>query len=88
MKTAKELNEMTIKVINRRVADIKEKALVFLNEKIYPRMEKAAANGEMWIEYHVDAGINATYIIEELELFDYQVTKKGNVLCIRWAKVD
>lgn len=86
MKNAKELNQITNAIIERRIQEAKEQTLNYLKTRIYPQMEKAAAAGDWKVTYQVDRWVYIDIIIEELEKLEYHVNKQDNILRISWRE--
>ena len=85
MKTATEMKMITDTAIHTLLQKMQEAAMNTLTNKIYPQMEKAAADGNYWVNFHVDAGIDMDTIIAELTGLGYKTTKQGRVLKISWV---
>ena len=84
MKKATELRDITTTAIHAIIAKRQEEARKVLNTRIVPQMEITAVQGNFWMDFHVDAGIDIETIIGELKANGYKVTKSGRVLRIDW----
>ena len=85
MRKATELRETTTTAVHTIIAKRQEEARKVQSTRIVPQMEITAVQGNFWMDFHVDAGIDIEPIIGELKANGYKVTKSGRVLRIDWV---
>lgn len=84
MKSANELKEIARAEIDRRDAERREKTINFLESRVVPAMERAAADGQMYISFYVDAPVDIALLMDELTANGYSSSKRGRQLNVYW----
>ena len=84
MKKANELKVIAMAEVDRKAAERKQRSINYLENRIVPEMEKAAAEGQMFIAFHVDAWVDMKLIVDELTANGYSCSKSGRTLRIDW----
>lgn len=84
MKKANELKVIAIAEADRKAAERRERSVNYLENRIFPEMEKAAAEGRLYTEFYVDAWVDMGVVMDELTANDYTHSKNGRNLKIYW----
>ena len=84
MKKANELKTIAMTEVNRKAAEHKQRSINYLENRIFPEMEKAAAEGQMFTAFHVDAWVDMAVVTDELTANGYNHSKSGRTLRIDW----
>jgi hypothetical protein len=85
MKNAKELNAIAKAECERIINEKVEKTTKYLDTKIVPAMEKAAAEGAFKVSLYLDAWVDFDVIVKALEENGFSVSKSGTNLKIYWV---
>ena len=84
MKNASELKVIAVAEANRKETERREKSMNYLENLIFPEMEKASAEGRLYTEYYVDAWVDMKAVTDELTANGYTHSKNGRNLKIYW----
>ena len=84
MKTANEMNAIATRVQEEKQASAKNRAIAVLENRIAPRVEYAAEQGEVCLSYIVNADINTNFIIDKLVELGYTANCCGNTITVCW----
>lgn len=84
MKNASELKVIAVAEADRKANERREKSLNYLENCIFPEMEKSAAEGQLYIEFYVDARVDMKVVTDELTANGYTHSKNGRNLKIYW----
>lgn len=84
MKKANELKVIAIAEAERKEVERREKSIGYLENRIFPEMEKASAEGRLYTEYYVDAWVDMKVVTDELTANGYTHSKNGRNLKIYW----
>lgn len=84
MKKANELKAIATAEIERKAAEHQKKNVDYIENRIFPEMEKAAAEGQMYTAFHVDAWVDMKVVTDELTANGYNYSKSGRILRIDW----
>ena len=84
MKNASELKVIAVVEADRKATERREKSLNYLENRIFPEMEKSAAEGRMYTEFYVDAWVDMKVVTDELTANGYTHSKNGRNLKIYW----
>ena len=70
---------------NEQRHERREKSLNYLENRIFPEMEKSAAEGRLYTEFYVDAWVDMKAVTDELTANGYTHSKNGRNLKIYWV---
>ena len=84
MKKASELKVIAIAEAEREAAELRKRSISYLENRIFPEMEKAAAEGRPSTIFCVDAWVDMKVIMDELIVNGYAPSKNSRNLEIYW----
>ena len=85
MKNASELKVIAVAEADRKATERREKSLIYLENRIYPEMEKSAAEGRLYTEFYMGAWVDMKAVTDELTANGYTHSKNGRNLKIYWV---